>query len=292
MSNYSESVFDESNHNTSWYKVFNLVREKTKVLDVGCSSGNFGKALIDKKQCHVDGIEIDKLDAKEASGKLDRVWILNVERDDLKQLPRNYYDYVYFGDVIEHLADPINTLKRIKPLLAKTGRVVFSIPNMGHVGVRLALLKGQFEYTETGLTDKTHLHFYTQDEVYRVFEEAGYSIENLDFVQKDYPKELLAKELKLLGLKADAGFYKKMSQPSASAFQFVGTAKPSKAVKHKLKRFGPLDLFEKFYTDTKKNYELRIQALEKELARTKQELNHKVAHPYRSVAAHLKRKLN
>jgi 2-polyprenyl-3-methyl-5-hydroxy-6-metoxy-1,4-benzoquinol methylase len=292
MSNYSDSHFDESNQNASWFKIFNLIPPKSRILDVGCSSGNFGKVLIDRKSCEVDGIEPDKSDAKEASSKLNSVRTLNIETDDLGVLPQGRYDFIYFGDVIEHLVNPVATLKRIKPLLKKTGAVAFSIPNMGHVGVRLAILKGRFEYTETGLTDKTHFHFYTKGELERIFAEAGYHIDVLDFVQKDYPKALLKKEFKSIGLDPSEAFLKKMSLPDASAFQFVGVAKPSKAVKRKLKQFGPIDLFESFHEDTKKNYEAEISQLKQELLQSKALLEHKSQHPFRAAAGQLRRKLS
>src|SRR6185437_1634404 len=190
MSNYTNSFFSEENHNTSWYKVFHLIKDKSSVLDVGCSSGNFGHELIKRKGCVVDGIELDTGDAKIAAKKLRNVWVLNIEFDDISKIKKRAYDYVYFGDVIEHLVQPIETLKRVKSLLKPDGAVLFSIPNMGHIAVRLDLLEGNFPITETGLLDKTHLHFYTQEEVERVFGEAGYAIKNLDFVKKDYPKAL------------------------------------------------------------------------------------------------------
>lgn len=284
MSNYSDSAFDESSENTSWYKVFKLVPESSTVLDIGCSSGNFGQVLIERKACTVDGVELDSKDAKTAAKKLRNVWQLNVEYDDIKPLGNGRYDVIYFGDVVEHLVDPIATLQRIKHLLKPTGVILFSIPNMGHIGIRLALLAGDFEYTETGLLDKTHLHFYTQPEVKRVYESAGYRINHLDFVKKDYPKELLKKYLEKYGLKANEDFYKRMAQTDASAFQFVGTAIPASVKNHKLKQFGPIDLFEKFHEDTKKNYESEISNLN-------ERLSYHERHPFRTAAGHVKRKL-
>ncbi len=287
MSNYADSHFDEKSQNTSWHKVFSFIQPQSKVLDVGCSSGNFGKVLISKKQCTVDGIELDKKDAKEAAKKLHTVRVLDIEKDSLSGLGKNEYDCIYFGDVIEHLVDPVETLKRIKTLLKNSGAVVFSIPNMGHLSVRLDLLGGKLEATETGLLDKTHLHFYTQDEVLRVFEEAGYRIDKLDFVKKDYPKQLLEKHLAKLGLKANEKFYQLMQQTDAAAFQFVGMAVPSTIKKHKLPKFGPVDMFEKFYEDTKKNYEIEIKRLKNEI----KILKYKTAHPYRNIASRIKGKI-
>jgi 2-polyprenyl-3-methyl-5-hydroxy-6-metoxy-1,4-benzoquinol methylase len=290
MSNYSDSEYS-GGPNTSWYKILQIIPAKAVVLDIGCSSGNFGEALKKQKKCVVDGIELDKQDAKAASKKLRQVWQLNIETDDIKAVPKSEYDIIYFGDVIEHLVDPITALKRIKPLLKADGKVVFSIPNMGHIGVRIDLLGGNFEYTETGLLDKTHLHFYTQSEVMRVFEEAGYSLDHLDFVEKDYPRKLLEKQLAKYGLKANDAFYKKMQETSASAFQFVGAAKVGKVKKHKLQTFGPIDLFENFYNDTVTNHQNEIKQLRQsneELQRIAGKIQRRL---HRRALRYVKRKL-
>lgn len=298
MSNYSDSSFDANSANTSWYKVFNLIAKKTRVLDVGCSSGNFGVELINRKGCTVDGIELDPADAKSAAKKLGKVWVLNIEHDSLDDIPAKSYDVIYFGDVIEHLVDPVASLKRVQGLLKEGGHVVFSIPNMGHVGVRLALLNGNFDYTETGLLDKTHLHFYTEQEVNRVFGEAGFHIDSLDFVRKDYPKDLLREQLNGYGLEPNEVFFDKMKATNASAFQFVGSAAPAKITKHALPEFGPIDLFETFHSNIVADYKKKVAKLEAELVVAHAEateatalLKHKTAHPYRALAGHYKYKI-
>jgi 2-polyprenyl-3-methyl-5-hydroxy-6-metoxy-1,4-benzoquinol methylase len=298
MSNYSDSFFDKANINSSWYKIYHLILKNSKVLDIGSSSGNFGEVLIKEKGCEVDSIEMDEADAKLAAKKLGKVWVLNVETDSLGKIPHGYYDYIYFGDVIEHLVTPSETLKRVRPLLNKEGAVLFSIPNMAHLMVRLELLVGKFDHTETGLLDKTHLHFYTQKEVLRVFEEAGYSVDHLDFVRKDYPKKLIEQFLKEHGLVVTGEFYKRMSATDASAFQFVGRAIPSKVKKHKLPEFGPIDMFEKFHTGTIESYKKNLDSLTRknvglkvEIKEAQRLIRYKTEHPYRSLAGHLKRKI-
>jgi SAM-dependent methyltransferase len=274
------------------------------VLDIGCSSGNFGAELTARRGCIVDGIEVEPRDAKAAEKKLRRVYLLDIEKNDLSPI-KEKYDVIYFGDVIEHLVKPIEALKHVKPLLKNNGMILFSIPNMAHISVRLALLRGNFEYTETGLLDKTHIHFYDQHEVERVFNEAGYAITNLEFIKKDYPREFLDKELKEMGLTPTEKFYNLAVKPDASAFQFVGRAKPATVKHHRLAEFGPIDMFDSFYENTKLGYERQIKELKKELEKTRQdvertkqnvesaqkELRYKVEHPYRSVAGHVKRKV-
>lgn len=255
MSNYSESSFDESNHNSSWYKMAHLIKDGSEVLDVGCSSGNFGAVLINKKNCTVDGIEPNGEDAAEASKKLRSVLIKDIEKDKMDFLSSSY-DYIVFGDVIEHLVDPVVAIKKIKKYLKPNGRIIFSIPNMAHVLVRLLLLEGDFDYSETGLLDKTHIHFYNLKEVSRVFNESGFQIDKIEFIEKDIPRSIIKDYLAKIGITPSEVFYKKMALPEAAAFQFVGSAKQASnpIPVSRRRRFGPIDLFEKSHTELHNQY--------------------------------------
>jgi len=238
MSNYSSSNYQPENPNSSWYKVYNMIDPNSSVLDIGCSSGNFGEALIKNKNCTVDGIELDQKDAAEAQKKLRKVYNMNIETGSLDDM-KEKYDYIYLGDVIEHLLNPSQALIRIKGLLKNNGKILFSIPNMAHVSLRLMLLKGDFEYGETGLLDNTHLHFYTLREIERVFQEAGYSISLLDSNEATYPPELIADQLKELGIHKTPKLEKLLNSDEARVFQYVGTAVMGSTHKISRKQYSP-----------------------------------------------------
>lgn len=222
MSNYSASKLENDNPNSSWYKTRNLIPDESLVLDVGCSSGNFGEELIKTKNCTVDGIEVDASDAALAQKKLRKVSVLNIETDS-GQI-NSTYDVIFFGDVIEHLVHPVETLHSIQKLLKPKGSIVFSIPNMSHMLVRLAVMRGKFGYGETGLLDNTHLHYYTIAEVKRIFADAGYDIEQLDFVRRDVPLDVINEQLASIGLEANKKFEKIAQDIDAAAYQIIGRA--------------------------------------------------------------------
>ena len=166
---------------------------------------------------------------------------------------------------------------------------------MAHISIRLALLGGVFEYTETGLLDKTHLHFYTLAEVNRVFSDAGMKLDRLEFVEKDYPKPLIEKELKKWGLKANEDFYKRAQSAEVSAFQFVGSALLSSDIKKtKLKQFGPIDLFEGFHKDVVSGYELeikRLKEIEQDYIRLRSKLEELKKSPHKVLIRKIKNKI-
>ncbi len=262
MSNYSKSKFNEGKPNSSWYKTYHSIPEGTTVLDIGCSSGVFGERLKKEKSCTVDGIEIDKGDIKEAKKKLRNVYELNVELDELNIKER--YDIIFMGDVIEHFARPIEALKKVKKLLKPDGSLVFSIPNITHMSVRLMLLRGDIEYGKTGLLDETHLHFYNQEEVYRIMNAAGFKITDFDYVERDIPLDVINDELSKIGLNATDDFRKIAQSINGAAYQFIGKAVSSKAKSEPLPTKSPIDLTDRNVENLKKKYEKNIQSIAKE----------------------------
>lgn len=147
-----------------------------KVLDVGCGEGWFGKSIKDKHQSEVWGVDISSKSIEIAKKNIDKAFCINISENH-SDIPDHYFDSIFFNDVLEHLIDPYTLLKDIKCKLKDDGVVVASIPNMRHFRVLHKLLfKKDFEYEESGIMDKTHLRFFTQKSMIRMFQEAGYEI--------------------------------------------------------------------------------------------------------------------
>lgn len=226
MSNYTNNLFDPKVKNNPWTHLYDYIEPHSRVLDIGCSSGNFGDVLVHEKQCEVVGLDIDAADIAKAKKKLTAAYVRNIEKDDVSDL--GTFDVVMFVDVLEHLLDPIAVLERVKTLLKPKGRVLFSIPNMAHVSVRLHLLRGFFEYTPIGVLDRTHLHYYDEFEVQHIFSEARMHIEEINAVTKPYAKSQISQKLYNMGLGIiDDKFYDTLDKTKASVFQFVGFARPA-----------------------------------------------------------------
>ncbi len=238
MSNY-KGVFVPKAENNPWNLVFDLVKDGSTVLDVGCSWGSFGSALIDRKRCIVDGIEPDLEDYKKATHLLRRVANTFADEALSSTFVDQKYDNVVFLDVIEHLYDPVATLQLVKKHLNKDGSIIFSIPNMAHISVRLMLLNGDFDYGETGLLDKTHLHFYTLKEIERIFAEAGYKIKTLNYTEATYPPGLIDDQLKSLGINKSKKLDELLNSEDARVFEYVGEAVVAKSSKIPRERFSP-----------------------------------------------------
>jgi len=87
------------------------------------------------------------------------------------------YDAIVYGDILEHVIDPLHVLVALNRSLAATGFVIISIPNIAHLYVRLLLLMGRFDYIDRGILDNTHLRFFTARSLKALMADAGLVIQ-------------------------------------------------------------------------------------------------------------------
>lgn len=146
------------------------------VLDLGCGTGIFGRKLREQNKAReVIGVEIFKEAADEAARYYEKVHHGDVEQ--LKLDYEDYFDFVICGDIIEHLKDPWTILGRIKTWLKTEGHVLVSIPNLRYWRVLKDLVfRGDWEYQDAGILDRTHLRFFTEKSFLRALSEAGFDI--------------------------------------------------------------------------------------------------------------------
>lgn len=67
-------------------------------------------------------------------------------------------------DVLEHLVDPWEVVRRLHGLLAPGGTMMISVPNMRHWNLVWPLFsRGSFRLADRGLLDRTHLRWFVRD---------------------------------------------------------------------------------------------------------------------------------
>jgi 2-polyprenyl-3-methyl-5-hydroxy-6-metoxy-1,4-benzoquinol methylase len=146
------------------------------VLEVGCAEGKHGALLLaEGVAARVSGIEYEPKAASMAEAVLDTVHVGDAQ-DVLPQLPAERYEAAAALDVLEHLRDPWQALTDLRNVLQPGGWVIASIPNVRFVAVVLNLLvRGRFDYTDSGVLDRTHLRFFTRRSIEAMFSAAGFA---------------------------------------------------------------------------------------------------------------------
>ncbi len=165
---------------SSHQKVVEFVGSDKIVLDIGAGSGVVSKQFV-KNGCKVTVLELDPERAKQCRPFCQKVLIRNIE--DLNFKFDKKFDRIVFGDVLEHLMDPVKVLRHVSNnYLAKDGSIIISMPNIANWHIRLNLLFGKFNYTKDGILDRTHLHFYTLETTKALLDSCGLKIKQIYYV--------------------------------------------------------------------------------------------------------------
>lgn len=165
--------------NVAPFGTHNLIAQEIgrdqSILDIGCNKG-YLRSLIDESN-KVSGIDLEDSDLAVAKTN----GYCYVERVNLNDFPtlkmRGKFDVIVFADVLEHLLDPVEVLRFfVSNYLREGGKIIISLPNIAHITIRLQLLRGEFSYTDAGILDKTHLHFYTLKSARELIKASGLEI--------------------------------------------------------------------------------------------------------------------
>ncbi len=157
----SERYFGTARHEI----VPHLPARVTRLLDIGCGTGATVALVKSMRQVEwAGGVEIVASEAERAGDVCNEVWSTNIESDPIEErIAAGSLDLVLCLDVLEHLVDPWSVVDRLSTLLAPGGRLIVSVPNIRNWKfIRNLLLKGDFNYRDSGLLDRTHLRFFVR----------------------------------------------------------------------------------------------------------------------------------
>jgi 2-polyprenyl-3-methyl-5-hydroxy-6-metoxy-1,4-benzoquinol methylase len=157
-----------------------------RILELGAGGGD---TLVEIKRLklaqEVVGVELMSLtDSQQENSEIDRLIIGNIEEIEL-DLPENYFDVIICGDVIEHLIDPWNVLRKLHKHLKDSGVIIVSIPNIReyHILYRILIL-ADFKYGDRGILDRTHLRFFCKKNIISLLTSTMYTPVSINSIFK------------------------------------------------------------------------------------------------------------
>jgi methionine biosynthesis protein MetW len=121
-----------------------LVPTGSRVLDLGCGSGELLAHLRDRRQCSGYGVEIDDANVLACTQRGVNVIQLNLE-DGLAIFEDQSFDVVLQLDTMQHLRNTERMLRET----ARVGRIgIVSFPNFAHWANRLRVASGRMPVTK------------------------------------------------------------------------------------------------------------------------------------------------
>ena len=148
---------------------FRHVSQNVRVLDIGCGyceTLGYHKA----RGCEVWGCEADE----NARRIADRYGFnVHVGLFDSAQYESKYFDYVTMDHVLEHIVDPLKTLREVHSVLKPGGKFIASVPNLtafGRYFFGRYWLQWHLPY---------HRHFFTRRSISILAGQSGFVVETM-----------------------------------------------------------------------------------------------------------------
>jgi len=185
-------------HNNERDEMVNFLPENySSVLEVGCGEGKFRKYLTQNTEYW--GIEPDQSAAQIAQKTLNTV-LIGEYRQVYEQLPDDFFDLIICNDVIEHMSDEVDFLHSIQHKMTDSGSIVISVPNVRFArNLYNIVVKKDWQYTNAGILDRTHLRFFTQKSIIRTVKSCDFHIEKFSGINAmEFSHNLLKKTVQLL----------------------------------------------------------------------------------------------
>lgn len=203
--------------------IVSLIEPGAVVLDIGAGNGLLGRVFERLgKPVIIDAIEPNAYAASlipSCYREVNQGYL----QDFFEEIQSRKYDYVVMADVIEHIPNPQPVLNGLLRHMAPDAKLLVSLPNVAFAGVRIALLRGQFNYTDSGILERTHLRFYTLDIAKALFSNLGLHSLSITFLQRS----IAGTEFSVLGSCLHCFTHLRLAfDPTARAYQYLFLLSP------------------------------------------------------------------
>ena len=171
------------------------IKNTSKLLSIACSTG-----VIEEKMKNELGLTVYGIDGAKKSLITARKRGVIVKLADVsKPLPfkSSFFDFVFAGEIIEHLFDPKSFIKEVSRVLKPAGYLVLTTPNLARISDRLKFLFGKTPRQIAPLHPYLYLHIrpFTVDLLKSLLE--LYNFENITLRTNVIVLDSFGKELKI-----------------------------------------------------------------------------------------------
>lgn len=170
--------------------------ERIKLLDLGCSSGDFLE-VANKMGFKAEGLEPAKQAALAAQRKGLKVHIGTIENHNFSV---NSFDCITLFEVIEHVLDPVSLLKHCHNILTPGGIIMIGTGNANSLTTKI--MKHRWDYFDMS-KHGGHISFYNNESIKMLAELSNFKLlsiktRSLKFFERNETSTLIYKTTKLM----------------------------------------------------------------------------------------------
>lgn len=179
MGKYEFRYTDDGPYGATMRLLAGTVLTGRVVLDLGCGDAALAKVISSRGATYL-GVDADPDAVAKLAEDGHEAYLLDLTAPDLTAHLRTLVSgrdlaAVLCLDVLEHLAEPAPVLTALHEVTGSAGaELIASIPHVGHLDLARQLLLGNWQMTETGLLDRTHLRFFTEHSLTELMSSTGW----------------------------------------------------------------------------------------------------------------------
>lgn len=160
-----------------------------KILDIGSGSGQF---LYEMKQL---GMQTYGVEPGDFDKNINEKYKLNIKNCELKEAryQSNFFDIITMNHVLEHVANPNETLLEIRRILKKDGKLILGVPNTNSFAYRL------FKKNWHQLDVPRHLINYSDKNLTKLLEKTEFKVKRIRYNSR--PNQFVVSLYYLFGIK-------------------------------------------------------------------------------------------
>lgn len=170
-----ESIFPDIEKKLNSLRMIPL-NVDTRILDVGCGSGEFIRYLYDLGMKSVTGMD------SYLKGDMDLGNGIRVFKSDIHEIARagRKFDLIMMHHVIEHMHDPLEVLNSSFKMLTDNGSLLIRTPNSESYAWE------RFGTNWVQIDAPRHIHVFSEKSLVWLAERAGFAVSNIEFDSTEF----------------------------------------------------------------------------------------------------------
>lgn len=171
----NDQYYFKSSPNSLHQHIINRAWDADKTIcELGANQGEISAILAEK----VDNVTAVDMVYPKKSGKAKAVQF-NLDNDFVSALGEKKYDSVIALDLIEHLSNPNEGLRRLNKIIKPGGHLYASTANIAYILIRFSLFVGHFNYGKRGILDLTHKRLFTVYSFKKILAQNGFAVKEI-----------------------------------------------------------------------------------------------------------------
>lgn len=169
LSNFLRKIFKKEKSNKGNKK--DISEDPINFLDFGCGGGTYLDQVREKHpNWNLYGLDNNEYACQKIKEKGYNIFCGNI---DEIEIPKDFFDKIHLGQVIEHLNDPKMVLRDINSLMKKGGEIVVATPNIDSIGSKV------FKSFWYALDLPRHLYLFSPKTLSEMLESEGFEVTNV-----------------------------------------------------------------------------------------------------------------